>query len=151
MASLAFDLLDRHVVDGRGDDIACTDATGALTFAKLLERSAALAGGLAAVGVQAGHEVAVDVERGNQQVVIVCACVRLGALPGSGGAVRITEDDGGVVVSTSDDEHDLALVAKAGRTDPAPSLASDGPGYRDTVRSEFGDVIDSLLAGESVA
>ena len=37
-ASLGFDLLDRHVVDGRGDDIACSDATGTLTFAQLLER-----------------------------------------------------------------------------------------------------------------
>jgi hypothetical protein len=145
VASLGFDLLDRHVVDGRGDDIACTDDTGALTFAQLLERSAALAGGLRAVGVGAGDDVAVDVEPGNLQVQIVCACVRLGSVPGETGDVRIVEESGDVSVSWSDEQLDLALVAKAGRTDPAPSLPSDAPDYRDRVSQTFGDVIDALL------
>ncbi len=144
MASLGFDLLDRHVVDGRGDDIACTDDTGALTFAHLLERSAALAGGLRALGVGAGDEVAVDVEPGNLQVQVVCACARLGAVPGDSGDVRIVETADGVTVST-DEELDLALVLKVGKADPAPSLPSDSPGYRDRVSVRFGAVIEELL------
>ncbi|MGI9084319.1 MAG: AMP-binding protein [Aeromicrobium sp.] len=150
MSSLGFDLLDRHVVDGRGDDIACTDVTGTLTYARLLERSAVLAGGLRAVGVRAGDDVAVEVASGNLQVVIVCACVRLGAIPGNGGEVRIAETAGLFLVHTSDDEFDLSVVQKAGATDPASSLASDPPGYVDDVRTSFGDVIDSLLAGSPV-
>jgi hypothetical protein len=137
--SLGFDLLDRHVVDGRGDDIACTDDSGALTFAQLLERSAALAGGLQAIGVSAGDEVAVRVEPGNLQVEIVCACVRLGAVPGESGDVRIVEESGDVTVL------DLALVAKAGKTEPAPSLPVDAPGFRDRVNEGFGAVIEELL------
>ena len=145
MRSLGFDLLDRHVVDGRGDDIACTDDSGALTFAQLLERSAALAGGLQAIGVSAGDEVAVRVEPGNLQVQIVCACVRLGAVPGESGDVRIVEESGDVTVRWSDEELDLALVAKAGRTDPAPSLPADAPGFRDRVDEGFGSLIEELL------
>jgi hypothetical protein len=145
VSSLGFDLLDRHVVDGRGDDIACTDDTGTLTFAQLLERSAATAGGLRAVGVGAGDEVAVDMEPGNLRVQIVCACVRLGAVPGETGNVRIVEESGGVTVRWSDERLDLALVAQAGKTDPAASLASDPPGYRDRVRAGFGAVIEELL------
>ena len=143
--SLGFDLLDRHVVDGRGDDIACTDDSGALSFAQLLERSAALAGGLRALGVGAGDEVAVLVEPGNVQVQIVCACARLGAVPSTRGDVRIVESCDGVTVHAADEELDLSLVVKIGKTDPAPSLPSDEPGYRDRVRDAFGDVIDQLV------
>jgi hypothetical protein len=145
MSSLGFDLLDRHVVDGRGDDIACSDDSGTLSFAQLLERSAALAGGLRALGVAAGDEVAVRVGPGNVQVQIVCACVRLGAVPGDTGDVRIIEESGDVTVRWSDEQLDLALVAKAGKTDPAPSLATDPPGFRDRVRDGFAAVVDLLL------
>jgi acyl-coenzyme A synthetase/AMP-(fatty) acid ligase len=150
--SLGFDLLDRHVVDGRGDDIACTDDdTGALTFAQLLERSAALAGGLQAIGVGAGDVVAVRVEPGNLQVQVVCACVRLGAVPGETGDVCIVEESGDVTVRWSDEQLDLALVAKAGRTEPAPSLPADAPGFRDRVRAGFADLVDVLQAGAMLA
>lgn len=133
MSSLGFDLLDRHVVHGRGDEIACTDDTGVLTFARLLERSAALAGGLKALGVAQGDEVTVSMDDGNLRVVVVCACVRLGAVPGESGDVRVVESSDDVVVHANDEELDLSLVMKIGKTDPAPSLASDPPGYAETV------------------
>ena len=145
MGSLGFALLDRHVVDGRGDDIACTDDSGTLTFAQMLERVAALAGGLRALGVDAGDEVAVLVGPGNVKVQIVCACVRLGAVPGPSGDIRIVESSDGVTVHTADESLELSLVVKVGKTDPAPSLPSDEPGYRDRVRDAFGDVIDLLV------
>ncbi len=148
--SLGFDLLDRHVVDGRGDDIACTDDTGTLTYAQLVERSAALAGGFRALGVGADDEVAVLVGPGNLQVQIICACVRLGAVPAGHGDVRVVESSDGVTVHTADEEVDLALVTKVGKTDPAPSLPSDPPGYTGRVREAFGDVVESLLAGTPV-
>lgn len=144
MPSLAFDLLDRHVVDGRGDDIACSDHTGMLTFAELVERSAALAGGLKALGVNLDDEVAVSMSTGNRRVLVVCACIRLGAVPSESGQVRIVESTERVVVHAAGDEHDLDLVIRAGKTDPAPSLASDPPGYRERVAEAIGDVIDTL-------
>jgi acyl-CoA synthetase (AMP-forming)/AMP-acid ligase II len=142
--SLGFDLLDRHVVDGRGDEIACADDTGTLTFAQLLERSAAMAGGLRAIGVGAGDEVAVEVGPGILQVQIVCACVRLGAVPVYSGDVRIVETADGVTVSTHE-EFDLTLVLQVGKADPAPSLPTDPPGFRDRVRDGFDVVVDALL------
>ncbi len=145
MSSLGFDLLDRHVVDGRGDDIACADDSGTLSFAQLLERSAALAGGLRALGVGAGDEVAVVVGPGNIQVQVVCACVRLGAVPSARGNVRIVESSDGVTVHAAVERLELSLVVKIGKTDPAPSLPSDEPGYRDRVRDAFGDVIGLLV------
>jgi non-ribosomal peptide synthetase component E (peptide arylation enzyme) len=148
--SLGFDLLDRHVVDGHGDDIACTDAAGPLTFARLLERSAAMAGGLRVLGVRAGDEVAVDVPAGNLQVVIVCACIRLGAVPGSGGEVRIVDEEGTLIVRMDDRDLDLSVISRAGAADPAPSLTEDSPGYREAAQATFGHILDSLLAGAPI-
>lgn len=151
MSALGFDLLDRHVVDGRGDDIACTDDGGSLTYARLLEQAAALGGGLGVLGVSPGDEVAVAVPQGNQQVVIVCACVRIGAVPGGRGEVRIDHVDGTVTVHMDDRDIDLSVIAKAGAADPAPARAEDPPGYQDKVRNGFDAVIDALLAGTPIA
>ncbi len=150
MSSLGFALLDRHVVDGRGDNVACADATGTLTYARLLERSAALAGGLRVLGVRHGDEVAVSVASGNLQVVIVCACIRIGAVPGHKGEVRIAEV--GEQVRVQKDEHDieLAVLLKAGAADPAPSEKTDPDGYDARARTVFAGIIDTLLAGKNV-
>jgi hypothetical protein len=142
--SLGFDLLDRHVVAGRADDMACSDATGTLSYAQLLEQVAALAGGLRAIGLGTGDEVEVRVGPGNLRVMVVCACIRLGAVPGEGGEVLVVESAAGASVHTVDDEFDLSLVLRVGKTDPAPSLAADQPGYRERVRDAFGDVIETL-------
>lgn len=151
MSSLGFDVLDRHVVDGRGEDIACTDATGSLTYARLLERSAALAGGLGVLGVRPGDEVDVAVAAGNLRVVIVCACIRLGAVPGDRGTTRIADQHGTVMVHLTDHEADLAVVMKAGKADPAPSRKFDPPGYDQQVRATFAAIVDALLAGTPIA
>ena len=144
MPSLGFDLLDRHVVHGRGEDVACSDSTGTLSFARLLEQVAALAGGLRAVGLGAGDEVEVRVAPDNLRVQVVCACIRLGAVSAERGDVRIIEGAAGATVHTVDDEFDLSLVLRVGKTDPAPSLAYDQPGYRERVSEAFGDVIEAL-------
>jgi hypothetical protein len=151
MSSLGFALLDRHVVDGHGDDVACSDDSETLTYARLLERSAALAGGLRVLGVRPGDEVALTVPSGNLQVVIVCACIRIGAVPGHRGEVRVAEV--GEQVRVQKDEHDieLAVLLKAGAADPAPSQKTDPPGYDTQARTVFTGIIDALLAGRTVA
>ena len=146
MASLGFDLLDRHVIDGHGDDIACTDADGSLTYALLLEQAAALGGGLRAIGLRADDEVALTVSRGNLQVVIVCACARIGAVPTGDGAIRIDDEGGTAVVHLDDETIDLAPITKAGKTDPASARAEDPPGYRDGFGGAFEHIVESLLA-----
>ena len=144
MPSLGFDLLDRHVVHGRAEDVACSDATGTLSYAELLEQVAALASGLRAIGLAADDEVEVRVGPGNLRVLVVCACIRLGAVPGEGGEVLIVEGAAGASVHTVDDEFDLSFVLRVRKTDPAPSLAADPPGYRERVSDAFGDVIEAL-------
>jgi hypothetical protein len=139
MPSLAFSMLDRHVIDGRGDDLACSLDDGALSFAQLLERSAALAGSLRLLGVETGHDVAVRVD-GVDRVVALCACVRIAALPAAEGAVAV-EPDG---------ELSIDVMTKAGRNDPVPSLAEDPPGYADAVRAAHPDVVEPLLEGRPV-
>jgi hypothetical protein len=139
MRSLGFEILDRHVVAGRGDDLACAIDDGALSFAQMLERSAALAGALKALGVEPGHDVAVRVD-GVDRVVAVCACVRLGAHAGADGAVAV-EPDG---------ELSFAVLVKAGAGDPASSLPSDAPGYADAMRAAHPDVVGPLLEGRPV-
>ena len=150
MSSIGFDLLDRHVVDGRSDHVACSDATGIVTFARLLERSAALAGGLQALGVRDGDEVGLDLGPGNHRVIVVCACARLGAIPGTAGSVHVEVQDDGPVVRSGDDTIDVVLLTRAGATEPAPSLHADAPGYRDRLRSAAPDIVDALLAGSPI-
>jgi hypothetical protein len=139
MPSLGFEILDRHVVHGRGDELACSIDDGALSFAQLLERAAALGGALKALGVEPGHDVAVRVE-GVDRVTAVCACVRLGARPASDGAVAV-EPDG---------ELSIAVMIKAGGGDPAPSLAADPPGYAEEMRAAHPDIVGALLEGRTV-
>ena len=144
MPSLGFDLLDRHVVHGRGDDVACSDATGTLSFAQLLERSPRWRAGSGRIGVGAGDEVAVRVGPGNLRVQVVCACVRLGAVPGERGDVRIVEDAAGARCTRSTTSSTCPSSCEVGKTDPAPSLAVRPAGLPRRVSDAFGDVIEAL-------
>jgi hypothetical protein len=149
MTALSFELLDRHVVAGRHDDIACSDASGSLTFAKLLERSAALAGGLYLLGIRPAGPVHVDLPGGNDRVIAACAVIRLGALPDDAG-VHIGVVDGVPCVRINDSDIDLALVERAGRSDPQPAGTSDPPGYAESIADVFGDIVGPLLSGSPV-
>ena len=148
--SLGFELLDRHVVAGRAEHIACTDATGPLTVAKLTERAAELAGGLAMLGVEPGEPVRVDLPPGNVLVTAVCAVVRLGAVPTAAAGTMIVELDGLARVQRGGDDLELALVQRAGRAQPAPALTQDPDGYRAAAMGAFGDLVETLLSGASV-
>jgi len=150
MTALSFEMLDRHVVHGRSDDIACADATGSLTFARLLERSAALAGGLVVLGIRPGDGVELDLPAGNERVIAVCALIRLGALPASGTEARIAVVNGAGSVRINDNDIELTLVERAGRSDPLPADTVDEPGYAQEVTGAFGDIVGPLLSGSPV-
>ena len=80
MTSLIFFTLDRHIIDGRADHLAFDDGIVKLTYAELLARTAAIAGGLAHVGVREGSTVLLDVQ-GAALVEAALALARLGAIP----------------------------------------------------------------------
>jgi acyl-CoA synthetase (AMP-forming)/AMP-acid ligase II len=150
VTSLGFELLDRHVVGGRGDAVACSDASGPLTFAKLTERTAELAGGLHILGIRTGDYVQIDLPAGNVLVTAVCAVIRLGAVPHHSAEARILEVDGEPRVQLNDHDLELALVQRAGRADPAASLHRDPDGYRAQLGDSFAEIVETLLTGSPV-
>jgi propionyl-CoA synthetase len=79
-----YNALDRHVVRGHGDRTALVyDApAGALrlSFAELLERTAAFAGALRGLGVARGAHVVLSLPDVPEAVVATLACARIGAV-----------------------------------------------------------------------
>ncbi len=81
-----FNALDRHVAAGRGDqpaliwDSAMTGRVETLSYAALTERTARLAGALAARGVAKGDRVIVYMPMVPEAVIAMLACARLGAI-----------------------------------------------------------------------
>ena len=78
--------LDRHVRDGRGDDVALiydSPMTGTIrhyTFAQLLSEVARLAGALRDLGVEKGDTVVVYMPMIPEAVMAMLACARIGAV-----------------------------------------------------------------------
>lgn len=152
MTSLIFRALDRHVVDGRADKLAIDDGTVSLTYAQLLAQTAALAGGLANVGVREGTHVSLDV-RGAAEVGMVLACARLGAIPDaampdSKAQFRIAGDP--PVVHTGEHEYGWATVLSAGKTDPMPAPERDEPDYEKLMVGKYEDIFATLIAGNTI-
>ncbi|WP_410581311.1 propionyl-CoA synthetase [Amycolatopsis sp. lyj-108] len=82
----AFNALDRHVRDGRGEQIALiwdspvTDSVRRFTYAELLDDVARFAGALASLGVGKGDRVIVYMPMVPEAAVAMLACARLGAV-----------------------------------------------------------------------
>jgi propionyl-CoA synthetase len=110
-----YNALDRHVVHGHGDrtaliyDSAVADTKASFTYAELLERTAAFAGALRNLGVEAGDRVVIYLPMIPEAVVAMLACARIGAVHSVvfGGfaprelAVRIDDARPRVVVTAS--------------------------------------------------
>ena len=81
-----FNALDRHVLGGRGDQVALyydspvTDTKERLTYAELLDRVSRFAGALASLGVEKGDRVVIYMPMVPEAVVAMLACARLGAI-----------------------------------------------------------------------
>ncbi|MDQ3155857.1 MAG: AMP-binding protein [Actinomycetota bacterium] len=147
MSSLIFRALDQQVIAGHADKPAIDDGTVSLTYAQLLAQTAALAGGLAQVGVEDGTHVAIDVH-GAAEVGAVLACARLGAIPDAKAKFRIAGDP--PVVHTGEHEYTWATVISAGKTDPMPSPDRDGKGYAELMMDEYEGIFATLTAGNTI-
>jgi non-ribosomal peptide synthetase component F len=150
MGALGYDLLDRHVVAGMGDAPASVDESGSLSFAELLARTAAFAGGLAVLGVGPGQAVGIRLPSGHARVVAVCAVIRLGAIPAEDAEVRIEVIDGAEVIQVRGESVEFQLVERAGRSEPAPAFRTDASGYSAVVGDSFADIVEPLLSGSPV-
>lgn len=82
----SYNALDRHVIAGRGDQIALiydspvTGTTQQWTYAQLLEATANFAGALLGLGVQQGDRVVIYLPMIPQAVIAMLACARIGAV-----------------------------------------------------------------------
>ncbi|MCA0180110.1 MAG: propionyl-CoA synthetase [Actinobacteria bacterium] len=81
-----FNALDRHVRDGRGEQVAVyyhspvTDTKTSLTYAELLDQVARFAGALAGLGVEKGDRVLIYMPMVPEAMIAMLACARLGAI-----------------------------------------------------------------------
>ena len=84
--NMCFNLLDRHVRDGRGDQAALiydSPVTGqkrTYTYRQLLDETARVAGAFARLGVQRGDRVVIYMPMVPEALMAMMACARLGAI-----------------------------------------------------------------------
>jgi propionyl-CoA synthetase len=81
-----YNALDRHVIDGRGDqpavhyDSPVTGTARTLTYAQLLDQVSRFGGALRALGVDKGDRVVIYMPMVPEAVVAMLACARIGAV-----------------------------------------------------------------------
>lgn len=148
MTSLIFFTLDRHIIDGRADRVAIDDGIVKLTYAELLAHTAALAGGLAHVGVREGSTVLLDVQ-GTALVEAILALARLGAIPHAKAKFRIVGDP--PVVHTGEHDYPWATILSAGKTDPMPAPDRDAEGYAELMLEKYKEIFATLTAGNTIS
>jgi acetyl-CoA synthetase len=109
----AYNCLDRHVEEGRGDRVALhwvgepADDRRTLTYAELTDEVCKAANALTALGVEAGDPVAIYLPMVPEAVISMLACARIGAVHTvvfggfSADAIvtRVTELDARVVIT----------------------------------------------------
>jgi propionyl-CoA synthetase len=84
--NMCFNLLDRHVRDGRGDQAALiydspvTGQVRAYTYRELLDETARVAGAFARLGVARGDRVVIYMPMIPEALMAMMACARLGAI-----------------------------------------------------------------------
>ena len=84
--NISYNCLDRHVEAGRGEqlaliwDSAMTNQIQRLTYRMLRDRTARVAGALAALGVTSGDRVVIYLPMVPEAVIAMLACARLGAI-----------------------------------------------------------------------
>lgn len=145
MASLAFRLLDAHVVIGRADELALVHGEESFSYAELLHESASLAGALRDLGVSAGQSVGFDPADPVTRALGFLSIVRLGAEVAAVADVFV----GGRPprVTAHGEDLGLDLVRRAGRTNPAVAPKSDPVGYEQRMRAVADDIVTTLLDG----
>ncbi len=81
-----YNAVDRHVLNGRGDqkaiiyDSPMTDTKYSLTFSELLEKVAVLAGALKNKGISKGDRVIIYMPMIPEGIISMLACARIGAI-----------------------------------------------------------------------
>jgi propionyl-CoA synthetase len=143
MLNTCFNALDRHVIDGRGDqpalihDSPVTGSTRTYTYAQLLEQVAKFAGILRMLGVDCGDRVVIYMPMVPEAAIAMLACARIGAVHSVvfGGfapselAARIDDAEPVVVVSASCGIEPTRVVEYKPMLDAALERSSHRPSH----------------------
>jgi propionyl-CoA synthetase len=136
-----YNMLDRHVADGRADqpaviyDSPVSDTRRILTYRELLDEVALFAGALAATGIGKGDRVIIYMPMVPETIVAMLACARLGAIHSVvfGGfaanelATRIDDASPKAIVSASCGIEPNRIVAYKPLLDQAIEMAHHKP------------------------
>jgi propionyl-CoA synthetase len=153
-----FNALDRHVIEGRADQVALihdspvTGTTKSFTYAELVDLTARFAGVLHELGVEKGDRVLIYLPMIPEAVVAMLACARIGAVHSVvfGGfapaelAVRIDDARPKVVLTASCGIEPTRVIEYKPMLDEALRRAGHQPGYtvvlqRPQLRAEMGE------------
>ncbi len=154
-----FNALDRHVQAGRGEqnaliwDSPMTGRIERFTYRQLLDRTARVAGALAALGVQRGDRVVVYMPMIPEAAITMLACARLGAIHSVvfGGfaaaelAKRIEDATPRVIVSASCGLEPGRVIAYKPLLDAAIAFSAHKP--QSTLILQRPQAVASLIAG----
>jgi propionyl-CoA synthetase len=154
----SYNALDRHVINGRGDqpalyyDSPITGTKRALTYAQLLDQVARFAGVLRSLGVDKGDRVVIYMPMVPEAAIAMLACARIGAVHSVvfGGfapaelAVRIDDATPKVIVSASCGIEPSRTIPYKPMLDKAIELAEHKPDrcvilQRPQVEAEMGE------------
>ena len=117
----AVDLLDRHVVEGRGDRIAVIDDDGHYSYRELAARADRAAGALHALGVQPEQRVALVMLDSVDFAAAFLGAIKLGAVPVPLNTM-LTADDYGYMLR---DSRARAVIASSSLYDKLkPAIAA---------------------------
>ncbi len=158
MVNTCYNAVDRHVENGRGDQIAIiydspiTGRQSKITFAELKERVAKLAGGLRDKGVQKGDRVIIYMPMVAEALVAMLAVTRIGAVHSVvfGGfasnelAVRINDAKPKAIIAASCGIEPGRVIAYKPLLDGAIDIATHKPDFTVILQREENpaDLID---------
>ncbi|HEY0255293.1 MAG TPA: AMP-binding protein, partial [Kofleriaceae bacterium] len=134
----AIDLLDRHVLEGRGDKIAVIDDDGSYSYADLAARANRAAGALIGLGVQPEQRVAMIMLDGVDFPALFLGAIKLGAVPVPLNTL-LTQDDYAYILRDMRAKAVVVSAALWGKVKPAlPNgtnvavigTAEDAPSWR---------------------
>jgi benzoate-CoA ligase len=133
----AYDLLQRHVDEGRGDRIAVIDDDGRHTYRAVAERALRAAGALRALGVVAEQRVALCLLDSVDFVASFLGAIALGAVPVPLNTL-LTADDYGYLVRDMRAAALIASDALLGKLGPAIAAVPRAAGCETMLGGELG-------------
>jgi benzoate-CoA ligase family protein len=133
----AYDLLQRHVDDGRGDRIAVIDDDGRHSYRAVADRALRAAGALAALGVVPEQRVAMCMLDSVDFVATFLGAIALGAVPVPLNTL-LTADDYGYLVRDMRAAALIASDALLGKLGPAIAAARTTAGCETALGGELG-------------